>query len=495
MSVSLVAESENREPSFPDAVKAALLGRQLIVVANRQPYIHKKAGSKFSVMRPASGLVTALEPIMRVSGGGVWVGHGCGDADRESVDGDDEVNVPPEHPTYKLRRVWLTEEEERGYYYGFSNEGIWPLCHLAFTRPVFRMRDWEMYKRVNERFAEAALRKAKGEELLILVQDYHYALLPRLIRDRAPGAAIGIFWHIPWPNPESFGVCPRQIELLEGMLGAGVVGFHTQSHCNNFLDTCDRFLECRVDRERFSVVYGGHETLVRSYPISIATEEVPRLTPERRRELRERYGIRAPLVAVGVDRLDYTKGLIERVEGVERFLEKYPEYLGRFSFVEVGTPSRESIGAYRSLVGDLDDAVARVNARFAKADGGCHPVIFLKGHFDWAEVAEFYQLGGACLVTSLHDGMNLVAKEYVWSQSDEEGALVLSRFTGAARELTEAIQINPYSSEEVADAIHRAFTLPLPERIARMRAMKDKLKSRNAFHWAMDLLAGVASTV
>lgn len=470
-------------------VNEVLKGRTLVIVANREPYLHQENDGKIEVVRPASGVVTALEPIMRLCGGGVWVGHGSANADRVVVDHNDEVRVPPENPTYTLRRVWLTEQEEQGYYYGFSNEGLWPLCHLAYTRPTFRLQDWEIYKSVNQKFADATLKRVNTARSVILVQDYHFAILPKLLREKAPEAAIELFWHIPWPNPEAFGICPQYKELLEGMLGADVVGFHTQFHCNNFLETCDRYLEARVDWERFSVTIGNHETLVRSYPISIATEPVRPLDKIRRQNLRQQYGITTEFVALGVDRLDYTKGLVERVAGVERFLEKYPDYVGRFSFVEMGTPSRTNIPSYKALISEVECAIDRVNQRF----GGeaYRPIILLKGHFNWSEVADFYQLGQACLVTSLHDGMNLVAKEYVWSQNPDHGALILSRFTGAARELSEAFIVNPYSSEEIADALFESLTLSPEERRLRMLRMKERVRDHNAFHWATDLLAGV----
>lgn len=480
---------EDRWAALRSKVNEVLRGRRLIIVANREPYSHERRDGSIQVVRPASGVVTALEPIMRLCGGGIWVGHGSGSADREVVDANDEVKVPPENPTYTLRRVWLTKEEEDGYYYGFANEGMWPLCHLAYTRPTFRLPDWEMYKKVNERFAETTLRNVDPSNAVILVQDYHYALLPKMIRDRAPQATIELFWHIPWPNPEAFGICPQYKDLLEGMLGADVVGFHTQYHCNNFLETCDRYLECRVDWERFSVTVNDRETLVRSYPISIATEPVTPLTIDRRAELKLRYGIHSEHVALGVDRLDYTKGLLERFSGVERFLEKYPEFVGKFTFVEMGTPSRTNIISYRTLIEEVEGAVERVNKRFG--NDGYKPIVLLKGHYDWNEVADFYQLGDVCLVTSLHDGMNLVAKEYVWSQAPENGALVLSRFTGAARELSEAIIVNPYSIEEIADAIYQGLTWTPEEKRVRMMRMKEKVQNHNAFHWATDLLAGV----
>lgn len=472
--------------------------RRLVVVSNREPYIHQRSREgTLRVTRPASGLVSALEPILRECGG-LWVAHGSGNADAEVIDARSEVAVPPDKPRYRLRRLWLTPEEEQGYYYGFANEGIWPLCHLAHTRPIFRLPDWVRYRAVNRRFAETLQEESASDESLIVIQDYHLALLPRLVRELPRPATnrpprIGLFWHIPWPNPEAFGICPWGRELLDGMLGADVIGFHTQYHCNNFLETCNRYLEARIDWERFSVTCRDRETLVRAFPIGIDTPVVNRINDSERERLKEELGITAPFVAVGVDRIDYTKGLIERVEGVERFLEKFPKYQGKFSLVQVGSPSRSSIESYKDLARRLGEAVERVNARFGRGEPGSadnyRPVIFLPEHHDWKQIERIYQIGDLCLVTSLHDGMNLVAKEYVWCQAPERGALILSRFTGASRELTEALIVNPYSIEELADAIEQGLEMPAAEKVARMSAMREKIHRFNALHWATDLIS------
>jgi trehalose 6-phosphate synthase len=497
--------------------------RKLTVVANREPYIHQRrkmegaagyVGERVEVVRPASGLVTALEPILRTCGG-LWIAHGSGSADADVVDESNEVAVPPSNPKYKLRRVWLSKEEESGYYYGFSNEGFWPLCHLAHNRPIFRLADWEQYKGVNRKFTDAIPDSSLTDDNVILVQDYHFAMVPKMIREklrdrvaaRAPGAKIGLFWHIPWPNAEAFGICPWNEELLRGMLGADVIGFHTQSHCNNFLEACNRYLEARIDYERFTVTMENHVTEIRAFPIGIDTAPVRFISDAEKDTLKARYGIKAQYVAVGVDRLDYTKGLIERVEGVERFLEKYPEYVGKFSLVQMGSPSRSQIPAYRLLAEQLEAAVNRVNERFGdpryETSGGgssdnavaakdvYKPIVFLAQHHEWDEIQYFYQIGDVCLVTSLHDGMNLVAKEYVWCQRPDRGALVLSKFTGAARELNDAFIINPYSNEECADAIYAALNQPAEERLRRMSSMREKVRTRSAFHWAMDLVRAV----
>ncbi len=483
-----------------DSFRESLENHQLIVISNREPYIHQRKGDQIEVVRPASGLVTALEPILREFGG-LWIAHASGSSDLETTNARGEIDVPPSQPRYTLRRVSLTQEEETGYYYGFANEGLWPLCHLVHHRPIFRVSDWAQYQSVNQRFALSVPLDSTEKGSLILIQDYHFALLPRHLRHRMTQSQspsrIGIFWHIPWPNPEAFGICPWNQELLKGMLGSDVIGFHTQYHCNNFLETCNRYLEARIDWERFSVTMDHQETLVRAFPIGIDPAPVRTLDPNEVEALKRKYQIHAEVVAVGVDRLDYTKGLVERVEAVERLLEKYPHYRGRFSLVQMGSPTRTQIPAYRALAEQLRSAVERVNQRFSeKRDSSVYrPVIFLPEHHDWEEIQYFYQMGDLCLVTSLHDGMNLVAKEYIWCQSAERGALILSKFTGASRELTEALIVNPYSIEELADAIAMAIALPQAERTRRMTAMKEKVRSQNAFRWAFSqihtLLTGI----
>ncbi|MEO5968603.1 MAG: trehalose-6-phosphate synthase [Bdellovibrionia bacterium] len=463
--------------------------QQLIVIANREPYVHQRDGASVKVVRPASGLVTALEPVLRQFGG-LWVAHGSGSADFETVDANSEVGVPPTNPTYRLRRVKLSTDEENGYYYGFANEGLWPLCHLAHNRPVFRTSDWEHYRSVNQRFARTVQEQDLNDDSLILVQDYHFALVPRFLREQYENRKfkISLFWHIPWPNPEAFGICPWGKEVLRGMLGADVIGFHTQYHCNNFLETCNRYLEARIDWERFSVTMENHETLVRAFPIGIDPKPVKVLNFLEIIQLKKDYKIDAEIIAVGVDRLDYTKGLIERIEATERFLEKYPKYQGKFTLAQMCAPSRTMIPAYKILAEKLKAVITRVNSRFSKLGDSYQPIVFLHQHFEWEDIQYFYQLGKLCLVTSLHDGMNLVAKEYVWCQQPEAGSLVLSKFTGASRELSEAFIVNPYSIEEMADAIAGAIQLPDADRIRRMQAMKEKIFTQSAFQWAEDLI-------
>jgi trehalose 6-phosphate synthase len=463
---------------------------RLFVVSNREPYMHTRQGKTVQAVVPASGLVTGLEPILRACDG-TWVAHGSGNADRETVDERDRLRVPPENPRYTLRRVWLNKEQEAGYYLGFSNEGLWPLCHIAHTRPTFRAADWEQYKQVNELFAEAVLEEMAGtEKPVVIVQDYHFALLPKLIKQRRPDARVGIFWHIPWPNAEAFGICPWQHELLDGLLGADLIGFHVQAHCDNFLETVNAAMESRIEWERFAVNRGEHVTLVRPFPISVTFPDEPKIPQKpfhaHQAALLEEIAAEALYVGVGVDRVDYTKGILERFLGIERFLEKYPQYQGKFSFVQIGAPSRTDIKRYHDFLDEVDYEAGRINHRFGK--GKWQPILFRKWHHNHAEVSRFYRAADLCLVTSLHDGMNLVAKEFIVTRHDEDGVLILSPFTGAARELPDALIVNPYDTESLADAIFASLEMDPAERKSRMHRMRTSVKKQNVYWWAGNLI-------
>jgi len=471
-----------------------LKGEEILIVANREPYIHVRRNDRIEVQRPASGLVTALEPVLRACSG-TWIAHGSGSADRDTVDERDRVMVPPEKPAYRIRRVWLSKEEETGYYYGFANEGLWPLCHIAHTRPVFRLSDWEHYRAVNRRFAQAVEQESRSENPIVLVQDYHFALAPRLIRERLPRAIIIAFWHIPWPNPEAFGILPWREEVLEGLLGSSILGFHTQFHCNNFFDTVDRYLEARVDRETFTISYGGGRTEVHRYPISIEwpPQALARQKPvaECRADVLRELGLGPQVrLGIGVDRLDYTKGILERFAAVERLFEIEPQWIGRFAFLQIAAPSRSSIEEYQNLDARVRAAAQRINARFGRA--GYDPLVLRIEHHDADRVYAFYRAADVCCVSSLHDGMNLVAKEYVAAHDDERGALVLSQFTGAARELAEALIVNPYNIQECAGALHLALTMPPDEQRDRMRSMRSLVQEFNVYRWAGRMLLDAA---
>jgi trehalose 6-phosphate synthase len=473
-----------------EVARTGLGGARLIVVANREPYIHVYAGEDVACMKPASGLTTALDPVMRACGG-TWVAHGSGAADRQVADERGRVAVPPEDPSYTLRRVWLSKEEEQGYYYGFANEALWPLCHAAYTRPRFDPSDWEQYRQVNQKFTDAVLEEARGGPAIVFVQDYHFALLPRLLKRARPDLVVLQFWHIPWPNPEIFRVCPWQEEILDGLLGNDLLSFHIQYHCNNFLDTVERVLESRVDTERFAVSRGGHTTFVRPHPISIDPEAVLAFASEelKKEQMRlcKQLRLHDRLLLVGVERVDYTKGIPDRFRAVDRLLTQHPELRGRFCFVQVGAPSRTHIPVYRQLNEELHALAAEINWRHG--DDDWKPILHINEHYDPLRVYALYRMATACVVSSLHDGMNLVAKEFVAARTDLRGVLVLSKFTGAARELTDALLINPNAIDEFALALHSALTMSPEEQERRMRRLRAQVADNNIYRWAGMLLS------
>jgi trehalose-6-phosphate synthase len=465
----------------------------LFVVSNREPYMHHRNGKTLEVVVPPSGLVTALEPVLDACDG-TWIAHASGSADAEVVDAHYRLRVPPEDPRYTLRRVWLTKEEEQGYYYGFANEGLWPLCHIAHTRPLFRDADWQYYQDVNRKFTAAVLEEIENvTKPLVLVQDYHFALLPRLIKEKRPDARVAIFWHVPWPNPEAFGICPWQRQLVDGLLGADLIGFHIQSHCNNFLETVDRVVESRVDWEHFSALRQDHRTIVRPFPISVdfidddsAEGNNHGFNYLERSALLRSLGVEATFMGIGVDRVDYTKGILERFLAIERFLEKYPSYRGGFTFVQIGAPSRMHIKRYHDLFAEVEAEADRINWRFQ--GGKWKPIVLLKRQHSHQEIEPYYRAADLCLVTSLHDGMNLVAKEFLAARRDEQGVLILSQFTGAARELRDALLVNPYDIDQTAEAIRAALEMEPEDKQLRIHRMRNVIKDHNIYRWAGNLI-------
>ena len=478
-----------------EEMKQVLENRVMVVVSNREPYMHIHEGNEIRCIVPASGMVTAMEPILKACGG-LWIASGSGDADKETVDEFDKVAVPPYENKYMLRRVWLTKEQEDHFYYGFSNEGLWPLCHLAHTRPVFRKTDWEFYKQVNELYAAAVLQEIKDkDEPFVLVQDYHFALLPKLIKMARPDARVAIFWHIPWPNAESFGICPWQKEILSGMLGADLIGFHTQYHCNYFLETVNSTLESRVIWENFSVKIGKHFTLVKPFPISIAftRKDIEETIPDEVDPpvITDSHGLPIKYIGIGVDRIDYTKGLIEKFLAIERFLEKYPEYIGQFVFVQIGAPSRSLLKSYSDIINAVEHEVTRINGKFRSK--GWQPILYLKGHHSHEQIQPYYQHARFCMVTSLHDGMNLVAKEFIAARKNNDGVLILSQFAGASQELHGALIVNPYDIEQTAEAIRVSLEMPLEVQNQKMKQMRRMIMQHNVYSWGASILRTMAS--
>jgi trehalose-6-phosphate synthase/HAMP domain-containing protein len=497
---SMVGQAEKRlkkeevwtETKLRDLIHTKIGENAFFVVSNREPYMHviNEKTDVIDCIRPASGVVTAINPILCATGG-TWIAHGSGNADRKFVNSKNKLGVPTSDIRYILKRVWISKEEEEGYYYGFSNEGLWPLCHNTHTRPMFREIDWKMYKQVNQKFAQAVIEELPAQNPFIFIQDYHFTLLPKMIKDIRPDAIIALFWHIPWPTAESFAICPYYSEILDGMLGCDLIGFHVQNHCNNFLDTANKLLESRVDTEKFSIVRNGKETFVRAIPISIDTNATQKSLTHDIEKIKKEFKFQNKIVALGVDRIDYTKGISERILAIDRFLEKYQQYKNKFVFVQIAAPSRTHIKIYHDLMSEIDEMVEKINWKYT--DGDWQPIIYLKKHFSPEEIEPFYKIADLCIVSSLHDGMNLVAKEYISAKKDD-GMLILSQFTGASRELTDAVLINPYSIEEFAESIKIAIEMPIEEKKKKMKNMYDIVSENNVYKWAASIISELAAT-
>ncbi len=479
----------NRE-SLQQAVADKIGGQKFIIVSNREPYIHVYADEGIRCITPASGMTVALDPVIRACGG-TWIAAGLGDADRDVVDAQDHVAVPPGDPRYVLRRVWLSKEEEERFYYGYANEGLWPLCHIVHVRPVFREADWKIYQEVNARFAEAVIEELEGRPGFVFIQDYHFAILSRLIREKRPDVVTAQFWHIPWPNPEAFRVCPQATQILEGLLGNDILGFHIRYHCLNFMESVDRFLESRIDAENSSIIRHERETLVRDFPISIDFERIEKRSSspeiERRKALiQSDHKLRNRQLVVGIDRMEYTKGIIERLDAVDRLLEKYPRFIGRFVFLQHGPLSRIHIRKYRDYNDEIYRRVVDINERWKTKDW--QPVVLQKSHLPFDDVLAHYKAAHVVVVSSIHDGMNLVAKEFVAARADQRGVLLLSQFTGSARELARAILINPLDIEQFAEALREALEMPDEEQAERMSRMRDVVRENNVYRWASRII-------
>jgi trehalose 6-phosphate synthase len=475
-------------------IRTKLKDYPFIVVSNREPYIHTWVGEEIRCLRPASGLTMALDPVMQACGG-TWIAHGSGDADPDVADKDGRIPVPAGAPRYTLKRVWLSKNEEAGYYDGFSNQALWPLCHIVYVKPIFRQKDWDTYREVNCRFADAVYAEVGEKGAFVFIQDYHLALLAKMIKERCPAAITAQFWHIPWPNYEAFRICPWQEEILDGLLANDLIGFHTLYHCNNFIETVDRTLECRLEREKHAIVRGGHSTLIQAFPISVdfaeisaraSTEEV---TKEMER-LRHEYNLRGEFIGIGIDRVDYTKGIPERFKAIDSFLSKNPQYEGRFTFVQAAEPSRTHVEEYKKLNEEIDELVEEINWRYWRSRW--KPILYIKEHFSPFTLSALQRLANFCIVSSLHDGMNLVAKEFVSSRADGDGVLILSRFTGAARELTAALLVNPYAVDDIAQAIKVAVKMSKKERRRRMSSLRATVQENNIYSWAGNIISKIA---
>jgi trehalose 6-phosphate synthase len=471
--------------------------RPLVVVSNREPYLHKHDGhGRVISSRTTGGVAVALDALMRERGG-VWIAHGAGDADRAVADAADSVLVPPDNPSYRLRRLWLDEREVAGYYNGFSNEGLWPLCHLVDVRPKFRQDDWAAYQAVNARFASAIHAELPTSDTPIFVQDYHLALVAPHLRGLRPAARSALFWHIPWPYPDRLRICPWRREILRGLLANDLLAFQLERDRRNFLLAVDDELDAEIDTDESSVRFEDRSTTVFSVPIGVDYDRIQAVVGDaalarEQERLTGAFNLKARILGLGVDRLDYTKGIPERLEALEQVFTRRPELRGQLTFVQIGVPSRSDLGSYSAIESEIDRRVAGLNDRFGEA-GGPPPVHYHKAALTLPSLVALYRLAQFCVVSSLADGMNLVAKEFVASRDDEDGVLLLSALAGASQELRDAIIVNPYDIDGFADALISALDMPRAERQARMRAMRRIVAGRNVFSWASDILEGLES--
>ncbi len=463
-------------------------GERLIVVSNREPYEHRWTDDDdIEVGRPAGGLTSALDPLMQAVGG-VWIAWGSGNADAAVVNGQDRVRVPPEDPRYTLRRIWLDRFDVQDYYRGYSNQILWPLCHLRPALTRVRARFWERYRSVNRRFAEAVLAEARDQAGAVWFQDYHLALAPGFVRAMRPDLRLAHFWHIPWPPPELFRVAPQAPDLLRGLLSNDLLGFHVPVYTANFLECAQEVLGAEVDWRAGTVRFEGRTCLVRAFPISIDVEAfvaaatAPHAEDEIAR-IRAHYAARGAQLGIGVDRLDYSKGLPEKLKALDFLWERYPEFRERFTFLQVAVPSRSDIDAYDELSNKVERMVWEVNDRYGTLRW--RPVHLIKEAVPPERLALLYRAADLCIVSSLQDGMNLVAKEYVACQVDHTGVLLLSTFAGAAEELSGAFPINPYDPEDMAVRIRSALVLPMRERRERMRQMRRSM--RTIYDWMAEI--------
>lgn len=481
----------------------------LVIFANREPYIHEHGPTGVELHRPASGLISALEPVIQKKGG-LWIAHGSGSADKEHSNHDGTLEVPPHEKSYLLKRVWLTPAEKKGYYDGFSNEALWPLFHLAYQQPIFRRSDWEYYVRINERFSGSLdLSKIKHHPA-ILVQDFHLALVPALLRESLKNSGlkttIGLVWHIPWVPEEVFRICPWASEILRGMLGADLISFHTPSYCHNFLLTCQKILNCQINPKSSSITYRDHTIRVRSIPIGIdPAPSKPINKNELRTQISQELGFRYEVLGLGIDRLDYTKGIPERLQAIDGFLDQNPHFIGHFCFLQIAPETRPGLPSYQRFSEKILSETTRINLKYLSKIQELFPgsndtdvearlpIRLITKYQDWTKINLLYQAADFCIVSSLHDGMNLVAKEYVWSKSDHSGALILSKFTGASDELNEAFLINPYHEDDIISAIQQSLSADSEEKRCRMKKMRTKVLTQTAQTWADQLLLALAN--
>jgi len=474
-------------------VKETLDGKKFIVAIQREAYLHSYGAHGITVEKTAGGAHSLLDGILQATGG-TMVALAAGDADNQVVDEKNRVKVPPENPTYTLKRVFIKKKELEGFYYGFANQTLWPLCHAVFVKPIFHNSWWQDYVTVNQKFADAVVEELGDEEGFIWINDYHLALLPTMLRRARPNLKIGVFWHIPWPTYEIYRICPWRKDIETGLFGADFIGFHRGYHVDNFVECCRRDLEIIVDSEPRSITYKDHTTKVANVPAGIDYTEIAReistQTPTKRL-IEKDFGFTYEKLGISVDRVDYTKGIPERLRIIDRFFEKYPEWIGKFTYLMIGAPSRVHIPAYKAINHEISDLVEKINWKYG--NGTWLPIQYINKTLPREKIFFYYRLADICMVTSLDDGMNLVAKEYAICNDDKKGMLLLSKFTGAAKDMKSAMLINPYDTEGSAVALYHALQTDEKEKEKRNTELKQVLLENNIYQWGMTFIQDTIS--
>ncbi|MCL4427621.1 MAG: trehalose-6-phosphate synthase [Deltaproteobacteria bacterium] len=495
---------------FKDLIKEKLGNINLIVVSNREPVAHEYVGKKIKPVKSVGGLTIALEPIMK-NLNGTWIAYGGGSADKAVSDDRGRVKLQGDDPGefYTVKRLFLSKQELNDYYYGYANSVLWPLCHIVYVRPKFNSEQFIEYDEVNKKFADAVIDEIKtyndsagekngtGEteaEHVVWLQDYHLVRCAKYIKEHDRNIKVSLFWHIPWPNPEIFSICAEKEAILEGLLANDLIGFQIIYHCQNFLRTCEWELEAQVNWADYSVTYKGHKTKVAPFPISVDAHYLYHFSMSDNVEkiienVKNNDEIIEPsyeYLAVSVDRLDYTKGIIEKLTAIDKLLEKYPELQGKFVFVQFGVLSRINIEAYSKFNDEISRLINNINWKYRTSDW--YPIVRYFKQLELETYLAYYRMADIAIVSPLHDGMNLVSKEYVAANSDLKGMLVLSKFAGSAKELTDAVLVNPFNVECFAESIYKALFMDEEEKKRRMEKMQNVIRENDIYDWAYNFL-------
>jgi len=467
----------------------------LVLISNRQPYRHKyvdETNEDVTIDTPAGGLVSGIDPVMQRSKG-TWIAWGDGDADFAMADTDGRVQVPPSNPSYTLQRVQLSADQISGYYDGYANQGLWPLCHSMTGKATFDRDQWKHYRDVNDQFADA-IDTHLDDETTVWFHDYHFTVAPKFVRAMEPDVFQMHFFHIPWPAPDVFRICPQGEAILEGLLANDFVGFHCPRFSAQFLRCVDQMLEDPViDWSEQVVSHQDRMTRVAAVPLGVDADRIRRKATDTAGDFWDRFCSRHGIdprtnVALGVDRLDYTKGLLQRMDAFEHLFETRPELRGELTYIQKGCGTRERIPAYQRLRDQVENRIRSLNKRFATGDWS--PVVYTTDMFDREDLIALYRHSDMAVVGSLRDGMNLVAKEYVASQIDNDGIVLLSPFAGAFDQLGHgAVEFDPYDTTDGAEAIERASSMGRVERANRMAELREQVHETDLSWWLEEILA------